>query len=369
MRGAAWIAWRELANRPLSLLLAVVTISVAVAICAATELVHRSREVAVSAQVDSMGPGLRLIPQGRTSRDLVRFELGPDTFPAGTAAEIQREFSRSVRAVEGRLLLKQPLNGVETPVIGIEPREVISPAAGLRELTEGSAALGEELARRLGKRVGDRLSFGDAEFRVATILPSMASVEDLALVLTLQDLRAHAGLPAVINEIRVFPLPGIPPEEVAAGIRERHPAMAVTLPDNDDATRIDVDRTLSGLRWIVYLVTAAVAAFCVLVWSSLNASERRVEMATLVAIGGSAWTVFATLALRVCIIAFAGALLGNGLAVGIALLQDFPSARNVVWSWDHLLLWPAASALLGIVGAVPVTLLSAFREHVRDLQV
>jgi ABC-type lipoprotein release transport system permease subunit len=368
VRAAAWIAWRELANRPLSMLVAVATISVAVAVCAATELVHRSREVAVSAQVDFMGPGLRLIPGGRTSRDLVRFELGPETFPAETALQLRREFSDSVRATEGRLLLRGTVEGVDVPLLGLDPAVAVSSVSDLRELTPGNVVLGGELARKLGKARGARLSVKGAEFNVAGILPSTASVEDLALILTLADLRAMSGSGKVINELRVYPLPGVAPAELAPKIRESFPGLAVTLPDNDDVTRTEVDKSLSGLRWIVYSVTALVAAFCVLVWSNLNASERRVEMATLVAIGGSAWTVFMTLALRVCIIAVAGALLGNAVAVAIALAQDFSAARSVVWSSQHLLVWPAASALVGVLGALPITLRSAMREHVRDLQ-
>jgi ABC-type lipoprotein release transport system permease subunit len=368
MRGSAWIAWRELINRPWSFLLALVTISVAVAVCAATELVHRAREVAVSAQVDAMGPGLRLIPPGRTSRDLVRFELGTALFLESMIEEIQRAEAGSVRVVEARLLLKRPVGGIETPLIGVDPNTMVAPVAGLRGLANREVVLGNELARRLGKQVGDSVVFAGGDFTVKSILDSTASVEDMAMLLTLEDLRAGTGLAAVVNEIRLYPLPGFAAEKIAQNIQLSHPKLAIILPDNDDATRTEVDQSLSGLRWIIYSVTAMVAAFCVLVWSNLNASERRVEMATLVALGGSAWTVFATLALRVCIIAVGGALLGNALAVGIALMQDFEAAKSIVWSPDYLILWPTASVLIAVLGAIPVTLLSAFREHVRELQ-
>jgi putative ABC transport system permease protein len=367
MRSALWLAFRELIDRKVPFAVAVVAIAAAVAICASTDLVSRSRQVAVSAELDHMGPGLRVLPAGVSTSDLSRFEMGPKYIPPQRAAELVHELSPWTRAVEGRLLMSRHVGRERTPVIGVAPDEVVSPFKALHGLEEGKAVLGAELARRLDKGKGDALRFDARELQVHGVLPSTATAEDLALFLTREELQELAGLPGMLNEIRLYPLDSDARQKSADYLELRFPYLKVVVPDRDDAVRPEAERSLGEHRWILYLLTAMIATFGVLVWAHLNASERQVEMATIVAIGGSSHTILGVLGVRAAIVALAGGILGSGIGAAIALGQDFDSARHVVWSWN-LVLWPVAAIVLSIMGALPVTLFSAKREHVHVLQ-
>jgi ABC-type antimicrobial peptide transport system permease subunit len=368
MKLALWLAWREFTTDRRSSVLAIVAMALAVGICVITELTYRARETAVSTAIDSMGSSLFLIPSGKTSKDLARFELGSNYLPAQVAEDVKSELSASIRAAEGRLLLKRVLEGVSTPIVGIATRDAVSPFPVLNRLSKGRAVLGQGLAKRLDKTEGDQIRLGSLVLQVSGVLSSMASGEDFAMFVSLHELQNHVGLADEVNAISLFPFPGESRSHVVRELGSRSADFTLIVQDNDDAAREDMDQSLSEHRWVIYVLTSLVAAFCVLMWSNLNASERKVEMATMVAIGGPGWMVFLVLALRAGFVALGGALLGNAVAIGVAFARDPGSAGATLSSWGVLVVWPIASVLLGVAGALPISILSATREHVRILQ-
>ena len=104
---ALWLAWRELAERKSSFLAGAAMIALASALCTSLELVLRA-ELAVSTQ--STITGAAPDPRRSDGGDLARFDLGTGYLTQEEAAVIGRELSW-VRAVEARLLLKEPLEG------------------------------------------------------------------------------------------------------------------------------------------------------------------------------------------------------------------------------------------------------------------
>lgn len=368
MTAAFWLAWRELTNRKSSFITGVAMVAVAMALCTAVELVLRARESAVSAEIDHMGPALRLIPAGQTARDLARFDLGSNYLTKYEAAKIGREISSWIRAMEGRLLLNEPLEGKKTLIAGIDPDEVVSPFEVLGRLGDNDAALGVNLAQRLGKKRGDKISFKGSGFRVAAVLPETAGPEDLALFLPIHRLWSLAGLPHVVNEIRLFPRSGAFIEKIISRLGSEHPQISIINTYRGDTAEHEIGISLREHRWVLYMITSAVIAFCVLIWSYLNASERSVEMATVVAIGGTGRVVLFMLVIRAAIVGIAGSLLGYFAGAAFVLAQDFNSALSVVWSWKLFLAMSGGVLVLSILGALPISIFSAFREHVAALQ-
>jgi ABC-type lipoprotein release transport system permease subunit len=368
MRASLWIAWRELLDRKASFVMAVAAMALVVALCAATELVSRAREVAVSAEMDQMGPGIRLVPAGVTASDLARFNVGTRFLKAEIVAQLGRDLTHWIRATEVRLLLVQEVRGLRTALVGVEPRTVVTHADLLRNLGNGQIVIGIQLADRLSLREGSMMRLRGSEFRVAAVLPSTATTDDLAVFMPLRNLQELTGVGNVVNEIRLYPLPGNSLEKARAFLKSQRPDLKVIVPDRDDAARLDIDQSLQQHRWAVYLVMAGITAFCVLIWAHLNAGERRVEMATIVAVGGSGLSIFAILALRASIVGLVGALLGYLAAAVFTLLQDYQSVVAVVFSGYFLATLVAGAVSLSVIGALPVSLASALREHVRALQ-
>ncbi len=368
MNATIWLAWRELVNRKWRFGAAIGAVAAAVAICAAAEFVSRARESAVAAEINHMGPDLRVVPAGLTYENLARFEMGTTYLSSRSAANVRRELTRWVRAAESRLLITDIVEGSQSPLIGFDPLEVVSPFQILHNLKEGQVVLGSALAKRTGKKAGDRIRLGVTNLRIAGVLPATAKGEDLALFLSLPLLQKLASRQDMVNEIRLYPVSSDARQKAMTYLGSHHPDLKVIATLENDDTKQSLQRSLGKHRWILYLVTALIAAFCMLVWMLLNAGERQVEMATLIAVGGSSLMVFSVLALRSLIVALLGAVLGYAVGVAVALAQDFEAARGVVWAWDLLLAWPVFVVLLSAVGSLPAAIYSVFRRHVPVLQ-
>ncbi len=368
MKPTLWLAWRELMSRKTAFATGLAMVGVAVSLCAGTELVARSREAAVAAQIDQIGPALRLIPTGKTAGDLARFELGATAFHERYASKLRVELSRWVRAVEGRLLLKVPVEDRMVPAIGIDPDRVISPFDVLSGLNDKDTALGSGLAGRLGKSEGDLVVIKGSQFRVSAVLPETASADDLALYLSLRPMQELFGLPESVNEIRVFPSPGAPIERVASYLSVGHSEINILKTYRGDVAEGGMNQSLLQHRRILYAITATVIAFCILIWSYLNAGERRLEMATVVAVGGTRMTVLSMLVVRAAIVGLFGAFAGYTVGAAISLAQDFGSAVTVVFAWRLLFVISSGTVVLSVFGALIASTFFAFREHVTVLQ-
>ncbi len=121
-------------------------------------------------------------------------------------------------------------------------------------------------------------------------------------------------------------------------------------------------------RHVLYAITATVIAFCILVWSYLNAGERRLEMATVVAVGRTPMTVLSMLVVRAAIVGLLGAFAGYTVGAAMSLAQDFGSAVTVVFAWRLLFVISSGTVVLSVFGALIASTFFVFREHVTVLQ-
>ncbi len=368
MKVPLWLAWRELVSRRFALVTAVAMVCTAVAFCTAIELVSRAREEAVATQIDHIGPALRLIPAGRTASDLARFELGADFFSLRDVERVRTGLSSRARGIERRLLLKLPLDGRAVPAIGVDPGRVITPFDALRRLRDGEIVLGNELAHRLKKKANDGISIKGSRFRVAAVLPETASAEDTALFLPLRTLQNLSDLPEAANEIRVFPAAGSGVDSAVAYLESEHPKVKVINTYRGETAEHDMGHSLYQHRRVLYLITASIVAMCIFIWSYLNVAERRLEVATVMAIGGTWMTVLCTIVLRAVVVSFMGALAGYAVGASIALVQDFESSFGVAFSSELLFVMTGGAVALSILGAFPASMVSAFKKHVMVLQ-
>jgi putative ABC transport system permease protein len=343
-------------------------VSVAIALCAATELLSRAKEAAVAAQIDHMGPTLRLIPAGQTAYNLARFELGPDSFTIQDLHRVRRALSPWIRALDARLLSKVPLQGRAVPAIGIDPGRVISPFEDLAELDDRDVALGATLGHELESKTNNQIFVNGTRFRVAAILPETASPEDLAVFLPLGQLQSLLALPATINEIRVFPASRVSIESIIAEVKSNHPEMNVINTHRGDTAEHEISDTLVEHRRVLYAITALVVGLCIFIWSYLSADERKVEIATVVAIGGTAMTILSMLVARAAVVGLLGGVLGYLAGASIAVGQDLEWALGVAFSSKLVLAVTGSAVVVSILGASAGSIPSMLRRHTTLLQ-
>jgi ABC-type antimicrobial peptide transport system permease subunit len=229
--------------------------------------------------------------------------------------------------------------------------------------------LGAELARRLEREAGDRVRLLGRGWRVAGVVQPQGNSEDLALFMRLSTLQTASRKVGRINEIRLFAKPGVETDSMAVRLRARHPDLGVF--ENSDRGNVaeqQTGATLVRYRKAVSWLTALAAAIGLMIASYVNAEERRIEMATIVALGAASMTVLATLVARGAIVGAVGAIAGYALGAGIAIAQDSGAVAAVDWSWEQPVVTVAAAAALSMAASIPVSVRIAFQDAVPVLQ-
>lgn len=368
MKAALWIAWRELKGRGFRLFLNISLVSMAVALCIAMELISMARENAVAAKIDNIGPAFKLFPKDVKPIDFARYNTGKSAFPEQTVADLRSELSRRVRAVEGRLLFRDSLQGSSVPVIGIDPENVISPFEALKHLEHGKAAIGLELARTLGTGKDSVLILGSNSLKISSVLPASGNSEDLAIFISLSQAQQISGLKSAVNEIRIFPYPGSSLEEMEAFLRTEAGQFNVLETSRGEVADEKVKDSLHLYRTVLYIIAVLVVGIGLMIGTCLNMRERKLELATLFAIGSTGSSVLSALILRSIIVGLFGAAFGYALGALFALVQDFGSAIGSVWSLKLILITLAGTTGISVLATIPVTVSAVFSNHVSILQ-
>lgn len=367
MRTSLWLAWRELSARKSAFATGLIMVAVSMALCVGTTLLSRMREVAVGLQIDHIGPPIRIIPTTNTAQDLARFDLDQSSLPLGLP-QVRRMLSPWIRAVDARLNSRVAIEGTSRPVIGIDPRRVISPFAALGQLGESEVALGSHLATTIGGKVGSEISIREKRFHIAAILSETASSEDLAVFLPLDRLQDLLNRPGTVNEIRIYPASGTSFDKILSRLESDSRAFTIVNAHRGDTAESQIGNRLTLHSAALYAITALVIGLSIFIWSYLNADERKLEMATVVAIGGSNMTIVWLLTTRAALVGLVGSSIGYVLGSAAALTQDLSWGLRVALSWNLALTVLSSTVALCALGALAASLLFAFRKHATILQ-
>jgi hypothetical protein len=344
------------------MLLSMAVVAVLTGAAATMELLARAREEAVAARIDAMGPPLTVVPAGVRREAAERYDLGGALLPVDTQAAVAAVLGGSLRSAEGVLSSLEPVEGRQTPVVGIGPRGW---PEGLP--TDGVAVAGAELGRRLSS--GAVVEVRGQALRVARVAPPTGSVDDAALLVPLAIAQRLLGVGAGgVNLLRLELRAGVKPA-VAREMLERARLGATVLQhDRGAVAEGEAHATLAGHRAAVYVVLAALAIVGLLAAAHLDAAERRQELASLVALGASRVGVLTAVMARSGITSTVGACIGAAIGVAAAALQDAAVAGAWVRWWGVVPAAVVVAAGLGVMASTPVALACIARDPVRDLQ-
>lgn len=352
---ALWLAWRDLSARRLRFAVVAGIVAAAVALVVTCELLSRAREEVVGVQVDQIAAPLVVIPSGVDSSARARLEPGEGLLAPGTALEVRRVLGGDLRSVEEVLVVTGSVAGDAVPVVGVAALE-----GGARE---GEGVAGALLAERAGS--GATLVVAGRGFPIAAALAPRAGIEDGAAFLRLGDLRAAIGRHGATSELRVYLRPGSSARDAESRLRASLPGVRVLRADRGDVADRDMQLSLAQHRLLLYLVTTAIVAACLFLAAHLDAKERRVELATLVAVGATGGLLCAALALRSALVGISGGLTGAALGVTLALVAGSVLAPASVAIGAFA---TASAALVSGFAALPTAVACALRDPVRDLQ-
>jgi hypothetical protein len=353
---AFWLGWRDVAMRPGRAALAILLVAACAAVFAAMELVERARDAAVAAQIDRMGAPLKVVPE-RGADESGR----PALLPASHAALIQASAGAVVRDVEPWVTFEGEVQGTRARVMGAPPGSSVA-----RSLGQGRVAVGAALAARLGVAPGSRISV-TGRHHIAIILPEAGDADDAAVFVPLTVAQAALGAGDAVSELRIRLWPEAPVKESQELLRRILSGVSVLRVDRGAVADAEIAGALSAHHRGVLIVTAAVAVLCLAIVALLDASERRLELAALAALGARRRDLALALSSRSAVIGALGA--AAGIVVGAAVAASIGEAVAVARAVGPLLgLALVVAMLLGALAAVPSAILASTREPVRDLQ-
>jgi len=262
-----------------------------------------------------------------------------------------------------------PFEGKELPV-----------AAALSE--PGWVAVGPELARERGWRVGDRIAVSSGSRRVTLVVGGLVDFRRLSplasrrlAVMDIAQAQSLFGLAGRLHEVDLVLEKGASPAEVASRLSRRlGPSVRVLSPEQRVS---EASGLLAAFRLnltALSLVSLLVGGF--LVYGSTQAAlvRRREEMGLLRSVGATRAQVLALLLLEAALLGAAGTAVGIPLGWLAARLE----LRNVSGTVENLYLLEgiekvslgagevAVAAGLGLLGAVLGALLPALEVARRD---
>lgn len=353
MSAAAWLAAREARVRRGRAAFSVALVAAAAALATGLELLGRAREAAAALRVDGMGPALRVVPEGVGGSALARLELGEARLPGRTPARVEEVLGGGLRELRPRLVLSLEVGGRSTPVIGA--------GAG----PDGVVELGPALAARLGGATHLRL--GAEAFAVGGVREAAGDAEDAAAHVSLAAAQRVAGA-AAVNELQVFLRPALAPAAAVARLQASAVGGRVVLAGRGDVADEGIQGTLARGRRLAQVALAAIVGLGLAVAAHLDATERRAEAATLVAIGALPGLVVRVLVLRSLAIGAAGGAAGALLGAATVGLGAGGHGAVVAASWPILALAPLVCAALGGAAAAPAAAALALLDPVQALQ-
>jgi hypothetical protein len=331
--------------------LAAAVVATAVALSVSLELLGRGRERAVEAQLDAAGPALRIAGPGVTASDvaMLRDVAAPlDVSPH----DVRAILGGQVRRIEARAVLRDRERG--HPVVALQRS---SPAAPKQS---GSALVGIGLAERLRVQPRNTVAVLGRALIVDGVLPSSGDASDFAVFVNARDV----GEPHP-TQIDVYLEPGVDAREAEIELRRALPRAAILHNARGVLVEGGLHQSIAAHRRAVQVVCGLIAALALLIATHLDVSERRRELALLVAVGMRARQIAALVVQRAALCAFAGAVAGVALAALVAAAMASAEVTSVAVVGTVAVL---LSVGLAASAAAPVAFVAAVADPVFDLQ-
>lgn len=200
---------RELWHRKLNFLLGALAVSTAVAVVVAYVTTAEAAQRETVRVTRDLGFNLRIIPR---DTDMDRFwadGFSDRTMPEDCVRRLAAytnvffAFNHLVPLLQRRF----PVDGRDVLLTGLGSTIVASAQAGRPmgfEIKPGTAHLGFEVARRLGRKQGDTVTLGGKAFAVARALVESGTDDDIRVYVALADAQRLLGEEGRLNEIKAI---------------------------------------------------------------------------------------------------------------------------------------------------------------------
>lgn len=376
------LVWRELAERPLSMLTSTLAILLGVTALVAIRHVTTFSEQAVGQQLQSLGANVLVLPKDATLQDYYSADLNTHTLPESHVSSILLANLTGVERLSPKLCVSAKVADRDVTLTGILPQnefqtkslwqsvslftakhegckkaacgpktydsapETLASSRTIDQLKGNEAVIGADVAEFSGLKVGKSVTMLGEKLQVLAILPRTGTVDDSRVFAHLHTVQRLTKAGEVVNAIEVMGCC----EDAAGGLV---PRLAELLPDAKVvtisqvvSTQVGINRLMSQMSMLVLGILVVVGGTSVASTISANVRERRREVGTLMALGATPGFVLRLFLLKAWILGAAGALGGCVLGLAVAVLLGSQWAGVSVTPLPGLLLLTVGVALL-----------------------
>ena len=359
--GTVPLARRQLWHEPLKLALALLGVTLAVALVGLILGLREGIRHQASTYVDNSGAELYV-----AARDTRSFDTGgPPSIPAALQDEIARAKGvRDTGAVVSALgILHLHDKRVATLLVGFEPGRLGGPwemHAGRAPQRSGEIAVDRVLADVHGLSPGDMVMVRGRELEVVGLTDKTASWMTPIVFTTRAEAAEMQGASRAASFILARP-DGTSSDALATDLRARYPQLNVMTREELSANdRELIGRTFNAPLMVMVLTALGVGAVVIAITTFGFVAERRREFGALKAIGASNGRLYRVVSIQAVTIA------AVALVAGVALQLGAARAIEALWPKflfvslpGHFVLVVAAALVMGIAGAlVPARVLA-----------
>ena len=355
------LARRQLGHEPLKLVLALLGVTLAVALVGLLFGLREGIRRQVTTFVDNAGAQIYVAP--RDTRSFVTG--GPPTLPASLARELERApgvgDAGAVLSSLGVLRLHD--KRVATLLIGFEPDGLGGPwrmREGRAPRRPGEIALDRVMAEAHGLGRGDAVEVRGRRLKVVGLTDKTASWMTPIVFVTRREAAAMQGTAESASFVLVRG-DGPEPQTLAERLQQRFPRLNVMTRAELAANDRDLmSRSFNSPLLVMVLIALAIGALVIAITTYGFVAERRREFGSLKAIGATNGRLYRVVSVQALAIAT------TALAAGVLLQQGAAAAIEALWPKflfvslpSHYVVVVGAAFVMGLVGAlVPARVLA-----------
>jgi putative ABC transport system permease protein len=354
---------KEMLHRKVGVLSTLVALMVSVAVIVSVRTITVSARDDISDQMHTLGANMIILPKVSTLSGYYTADFGDEVMPENYVHRLtSSELAEKIHHVIPKLSSSYRIEGKELILTGVLPKRehqarpkwrseglnlfldekgpeemanqtveedvqhqvppgvhALSPQASrqnrerasLEDIEKNEVFLGNESARLLGKREGDRLRIGSNEFEVVKVLEEIGSVDDLRVFIHLHQAQEILGKGRVINAI----------ELIGCGCKQDMIALAShiekLLPGVKTQTITQIARTQAGTvklmeRFTLVLLLVVIVVGWGLIGNTMasNVLERHREIGILMGMGATSRFIFLAFIKKAVVLGFLGGFLG-----------------------------------------------------------
>lgn len=380
------LVWRELAVRRGAFVTGLLAVMCGVAAVVGIHTVSTSSEQAVKREMEALGANILILPKTAGVNDYYSADLQGQTMPESQVSRIAMSGLTGVENLSPKLSLPASMAAGAFTLTGILPKSEFQAkalwggarmfarhegcvtvslpgatdgagkATGLartrviQDLAKDEALLGAEVASRTGIAADGVIEARGKRFKVVGVLPATGTVDDGRIFAHLHTVQKLAGVGPVINAIEVVGCC----EAIAGGLVEQLttllPQAKVMTIGQVVATQVSTNQLMRNLTWVFLGIIVVVGGAGIANAMYANVSERRREIATLMALGASRRQVSGIFLRKALVLGLVGGAVGYLLGSVVAVVAGPQIAAMTVlpiaWLGPASVLGTAAIALL-----------------------